>query len=197
MHKQFVAFYDYSQHNFWPISNPLNTLSPKCYSSKSQLQEQNKKDKTFPVLNTVAWLHSTEPQIKWITQPNMIMHSEDGLKYDVQWSIKTIQTTQHVKYSDQLNITGAELGPAQPQLVSISWGKCLKQKIIVLSDKGSVTYSVRYNAYQFNLISIQMIRSSSMMFLHCANSLHLAFSYKLPHSTHSKPDKSLEIQKWK
>ena len=47
----------------------------------------------------------------------MIIHSEDGLKYDVQWSIKTIQTTQHVITSDQLNTTGAELGPAQPQLV--------------------------------------------------------------------------------
>ena len=48
----------------------------------------------------------------------MLIHSEDGLKYDVQWSIKTIQTTQHVITSDQLNTTGAELGPAQPQLVS-------------------------------------------------------------------------------
>ena len=47
----------------------------------------------------------------------MIIHSENGLKYEVQWSIKTIQTTQHVKTSDQLNTTGAELGPAQPQLV--------------------------------------------------------------------------------
>ena len=62
MHKQFVALYDYSQHNFRPISNPSKTLSPKCYSPKSQLQEQNKQDKTFPVLYTVAWLHSTEPQ---------------------------------------------------------------------------------------------------------------------------------------
>ena len=47
----------------------------------------------------------------------MIIHSEDGLKYEVQWSIKTIQTTQHVITSIQLNTTGAELGPAQPQLV--------------------------------------------------------------------------------
>ena len=62
MHKQFVALYDYSQHNFRPISNPSKTLSQKYYSSKSQLQEQNKQDKTFPVLYTVALLHSTEPQ---------------------------------------------------------------------------------------------------------------------------------------
>ena len=48
----------------------------------------------------------------------MIIHSEDGLKYEVQWSIKTIQTTQHGITFDQLNTTGAELGPAQPQLVS-------------------------------------------------------------------------------
>ena len=62
MHKQFVALYAYSQHNFRPISNPSKTLSPKCYSPKSQLQEQNKQDKTFPVVYTVARLHSTEPQ---------------------------------------------------------------------------------------------------------------------------------------
>ena len=47
----------------------------------------------------------------------MIIYSEDGLKYDVQWLIKTIQTSQHVITSDQLNTTGAELGPAQPQIV--------------------------------------------------------------------------------
>ena len=47
----------------------------------------------------------------------MIIHSEDGLMYKVQWSIKTIQTTQHGITFDQLNTTGAELGPAQPQLV--------------------------------------------------------------------------------
>ena len=41
----------------------------------------------------------------------MIIHSEDGLKYEVQWSIKMIQTTQHVITSDQLNTTGAEFGP--------------------------------------------------------------------------------------
>ena len=46
----------------------------------------------------------------------MIIHSKDGLEYDVQWSIKTIQTTQHVITSDQFNTTGAELGPAQPQI---------------------------------------------------------------------------------
>ena len=62
MHKQFVALYDYSQHNFRPISNPSKTLSPKCYSPKSQLQEQNKQDKNFKLLYTVALLHSTEPQ---------------------------------------------------------------------------------------------------------------------------------------
>ena len=49
------------------IFDPFQTLQThwiqKMYSHKSQLQEQNKKDKTFPVLNTVAWLHSTEPQI--------------------------------------------------------------------------------------------------------------------------------------
>ena len=40
-----------------------NTIfDPKCYSPESQLQEQNKQDRTFPVLYTVAWLHSTEPQ---------------------------------------------------------------------------------------------------------------------------------------
>ena len=47
----------------------------------------------------------------------MIIHSEDGLMYEVQWSIKTIQTTQHGITFDQLSTTGAELGPAQPQLV--------------------------------------------------------------------------------
>ena len=47
----------------------------------------------------------------------MIIHNVDGLKYEVQWSIKTIQTTQHVITFDQLNTTGADLGPAQPQLV--------------------------------------------------------------------------------
>ena len=47
----------------------------------------------------------------------MIIHSEDGLMYEVQWSIKTIQTTQHAITSDQFNTTGAELDPAQPQLV--------------------------------------------------------------------------------
>ena len=103
-----------------------NTIfDPKCYSPESQLQEQNKQVRTFPVLYTVAWLHSTEPQTTqndiMITQPNMIIHSEDGHKYDVQWLIKTIQTTQHVITSDQLNKTGAELGPAQPQLVSDNW----------------------------------------------------------------------------
>ena len=30
-----------------------------------------------------------------------------------------IQTTQHVKISDHLNTTVAELGPAQPRLVSV------------------------------------------------------------------------------
>ena len=49
----------------------------------------------------------------------MIIHNKDGLKYDVQWSIKTIETTQHVITSEQLNIIGAELGPAQPQFVSV------------------------------------------------------------------------------
>ena len=63
MHKQFVALYDYSQHNFRPISNPSKTLSPKRYSPKSKLQEQNKQDKTFPLLYTLAdFIHSTEPQ---------------------------------------------------------------------------------------------------------------------------------------
>ena len=46
----------------------------------------------------------------------MVIHSQYGLKYDVQYSIKMIQTTQHVKSSDQLNITIAEFGLAQPQL---------------------------------------------------------------------------------
>ena len=72
MHKQFVALYDYSQHNFRPISNPSKTLSPKRYSPKSQLQEQNKQDKTFPVLYTLAWLHSTEPQT---TQNDIMINS--------------------------------------------------------------------------------------------------------------------------
>ena len=39
---------------------------------------------------------------------------------DMQCSIKTIQMTQHVKTSDQINTAVAELGPAQPQLVSHS-----------------------------------------------------------------------------
>ena len=64
----------------------------------------------------------------------MIIHSEDGLKYEVQWSIKTIQTTQHVITSDQLNTTGAELGPAQPQLVFISSPK-IKSKSKVRIEK--------------------------------------------------------------
>ena len=63
------ALYDYSQHNFWLISNPSKTLTPKCYSPKYQLPEQTKQDKTLPVLHTVAWLHSTEPQ----TTPKNIM----------------------------------------------------------------------------------------------------------------------------
>ena len=67
MHKQFVALYDYSQHNFRPISTPYKILSPKCYSLKSQLQEQNKQDKTFPLLYTLADL--IQPNLK---QPKMI-----------------------------------------------------------------------------------------------------------------------------
>ena len=49
----------------------------------------------------------------------MIIHNVDGLKYEVQLSIKMVKTNQHVITSNQLNTTGAELGPAQPQLVMI------------------------------------------------------------------------------
>ena len=52
MHKQFVALYDYSQHNF----------RPKMLFSWIPAPRINKQDRTFPVLYTVAWLHSTEPQ---------------------------------------------------------------------------------------------------------------------------------------
>ena len=63
----------------------------------------------------------------------MIIHSEDGVKYDVQWSIKTIQTPQNVITSDQLNTTGAELGQAQPQLVLL-WSQKLKFDFNVWSE---------------------------------------------------------------
>ena len=48
------------------------------------------------------------------TANKMTNQSQEGLKYDVQCLIQTIQMTQHVKTSDQLNTAVAELGPAQP-----------------------------------------------------------------------------------
>ena len=49
----------------------------------------------------------------------MIIHIEDVLKYDVQWSIKTIQRTQHAITSE--NLTQLELSLAQlsPSLFSL------------------------------------------------------------------------------
>ena len=52
--KKICTLYDYSEHDFQPISIPSKTLTPKCYSPKSQLPEQTKQDKTFPALYTVA-----------------------------------------------------------------------------------------------------------------------------------------------
>ena len=56
--------------------------------------------------------------------------SQEGRKYSVQCAIQTIQITQHVKTSDQLDTAVAELGPAQPKLVNVMLLKLFGEALI-------------------------------------------------------------------
>ena len=87
----------------------------------------------------------------------MIIHSEDGLKYEVQLSIKTIQTTQHVITSDQLNTTGAELVPAQPQLVYILAVEVLLIRISNTKFIEGITYTTKESMSEILQMTLQFL----------------------------------------
>ena len=93
----------------------------------------------------------------------MTNQSQEGLNHDVQCSIQTIQMTQHVKTSDQLNTAVAELGPAQPQLVlllyplGVRWGKSRLKTISAQQFSTIRTIETTWIHYQQHNTSIKLV----------------------------------------